>query len=99
VLALDALDRGAAFQAFNLGSETGSSVREVVRAVERVTGTNVPARMGPRRPGDPPRLVASAAAARAALGFAPRLAELETIVETAWRWRREHPAGYAEARS
>lgn len=99
VQAIAALDRGPAFRAFNLGSETGSSVREVVRAVERVTGAKVPAAIGPRRPGDPPRLVASAAAARDALGFAPRFVELETIVETAWRWRREHPGGYPEARA
>jgi UDP-glucose 4-epimerase len=99
VQALDALERGTAFQAFNLGSETGSSVREVVRAVERVTGMKVPATQGPRRPGDPPRLVASSAAARAGLGFAPRFAELETIVGSAYRWRREHPRGYPEARA
>ena len=96
VQALDVSEAGAAFRAFNLGSETGSSVLEVVRAVERVTGRKVETTRGARRPGDPPRLVASAAEARAALGFAPRFAELETIVESAYRWRRQHPRGYHE---
>jgi UDP-glucose-4-epimerase GalE len=94
VLALDLLDDGEAFQAFNLGSEHGHSVREVIDSVERVSGRRVPARVGPRRPGDPPRLVASAARIREAVVFRPRHAELDGIVETALRWRRDHPRGY-----
>jgi UDP-glucose-4-epimerase GalE len=95
VLALGALEGGEAFRAFNLGTETGHSVREVLQAVERVTGRPVPSRMGPRRPGDPPRLVASAASIRRAVGFVPKLASLDAIVETAFRWRVNHPKGYA----
>ena len=82
------------FRAYNLGTGRGHSVREVVDSVKRVTGRDVPAEVGPRRPGDPPVLVAAAERARAELGFAPRWQELDAIVETAARWARDHPAGY-----
>jgi UDP-glucose-4-epimerase GalE len=94
VLALGALDRGEAFAAVNLGTERGQSVREVVSAVERVSRRPVPAKAGPRRAGDPPRLVAAAGKARDLLGFRPQHAELEAIVESALRWRIDHPEGY-----
>ena len=95
VQALEALDRAREpFQALNLGTGRGHSVREVVRAVERVTGRPVPLQVGPRRPGDPPQLVAGPARAAEVLGFRPEHTSLEGIVETACRWRREHPAGY-----
>jgi UDP-glucose-4-epimerase GalE len=93
VLALERLDEGEAFRAFNLGTEMGSSVRQVVDAVARVAEKAVSVRVGPRRPGDPPRLVASAARAQAELGFAARH-DLASIVETTLRWRRDHPNGY-----
>lgn len=95
VLALDALDRGEPFQAFNLGTETGHSVREVIRATEAVAGRPVPARVGPRRDGDPPRLVASARRIREALGFEPAHS-LESAVRTTLEWRRAHPGGYGD---
>lgn len=94
VLALQALDGGEGYRVFNLGTERGHSVREVIAAVERVAGKRVPAEVGPRRPGDPPRLVASAARAREELRFRPAYVELDAIVETAHRWRRDHPEGY-----
>jgi UDP-glucose-4-epimerase GalE len=94
VQALEALERGEAFQAYNLGTGRGHSVREVVDCVGRVLGTPVPHAIGARRAGDPPRLVAAADRARAAFGFAPRFTELGAIVETAARWRRDHPQGY-----
>jgi UDP-glucose 4-epimerase len=97
VLALGRLEAGEPFQAFNLGSEHGHSVREVIETVGRVIGRPVPARVGPRRPGDPPRLVASASRIREAVGFAAEHAELGVIVEGAYRWRREHPSGYGPA--
>jgi UDP-glucose 4-epimerase len=84
----------APFRAYNLGTGRGHSVREVIRSVARVTGREVKAAVGPRRPGDPPVLVASAERARAELGFEPRWTELDAIVETAARWMRDHPAGY-----
>jgi len=88
---------GEPFQAFNLGTGRGHSVREVVGAVERITGGKVPVTVGPRRPGDPPVLVAKADRIRDATGFAPSWLELDAIVDTAARWRRGHPRGY-EAR-
>ncbi len=95
VLALEALERtGDAFQAINLGTGQGHSVREVVAATERVAGREVPLRSGPRRAGDPPRLVASVERGRSVLGFTPRYTELGEIIETALRWRRDHPEGY-----
>jgi UDP-glucose-4-epimerase GalE len=92
------LEGGEPFQAFNLGTGQGRSVREVVRAVERVTGRPVKVTSGARRPGDPPALVAQPDRARAALGFAARWQDLEAIVETTARWRRDHPQGYGGAR-
>jgi UDP-glucose 4-epimerase len=81
------------FRVYNLGTETGHSVREVVEAVGRVTGKPVPVTIGPRRAGDPPKLVASAIRAREELGFKAETS-LEVIVETAARWRKDHPQGY-----
>ncbi|MBM4355393.1 MAG: UDP-glucose 4-epimerase GalE [Deltaproteobacteria bacterium] len=78
----------------NLGTGTGSSNLEVVDAVRRVTGKEVPHRFAPRRPGDAPALVASNAHARKLLGWNPRFTTIESVVETAWKWRVEHPDGY-----
>ncbi|HEX5501556.1 MAG TPA: UDP-glucose 4-epimerase GalE [Thermomicrobiales bacterium] len=93
-LALDQLDRSGA-GVYNLGNGAGYSNREVIATVRQVTGRTIPLRPLPRRPGDPARLVASAERIRCALGWAPRYPDLETIVETAWAWRRRHPRGYA----
>jgi UDP-glucose 4-epimerase len=81
---------------FNLGNGEGYSVREVIQACERVSGRKIPVVEKPRRPGDPPRLVASAAKAIRELGWQPRVPKLEQIVESAWRWHQAHPAGYAD---
>jgi len=97
VLALDAVDRGEPYAAYNLGTGSGVSVREVVKSVERVGGRPVPARVGPRRPGDPPRLVAQADRAARVLGFRPEHSALDAIVLTAYRWREAHPGGYGSA--
>jgi UDP-arabinose 4-epimerase len=86
VQALDYLRDGGTSTALNLGAGRGHSVREVIRAVERVAGGAVPVRDAARREGDPPVLIASAARARQVLNWAPRHSSLETIVETAWRW-------------
>ena len=86
--------RGEPFRAYNLGTGRGHSVREVVEAVARVTGRKVPSETGPRRPGDPPVLVAAASRAREELGFEPEWRELDAIVETAVRWARARPRGY-----
>jgi UDP-glucose 4-epimerase len=81
---------------YNLGNGDGYSVREVVRACEEVTGTRIPASEKPRRPGDPPKLVASAAKAIRELGWKPRFPKLGDIVASAWRWHKAHPQGYAD---
>jgi UDP-glucose 4-epimerase len=78
----------------NLGSGSGHSVRAVIAAVEEVSGRKVPVKEGPRRPGDPPILVAGGGLAGTALGWQPRYPDLRQIIETAWRWHRTHPRGY-----
>jgi UDP-glucose 4-epimerase len=72
----------------NLGSGRGHSVKEVVDAVRRVTGARLEIRIGPRRPGDPPRLVAAIEAAARELGWRPEH-DLDTIVRSAWEWHRQ----------
>ncbi len=95
ILALDRLRGGGASAAYNLGNGRPSSVRDVVAAVERVTGRKVPVQMGPRREGDPAVLFASSDRLKTELGWRPQFEDLATIVETAWRWRATHPQGYA----
>jgi UDP-glucose 4-epimerase len=98
LLALDGLSGGPhRFRAYNLGTGRGHSVREVIRAVEHAVLRRVPTRMGPRRPGDPPALVASPERFAEERGFAPKYPEMHTIVESTLRWRREHPDGYGAA--
>ncbi len=100
VLALAYLERGGASIALNLATGQGHSVREVIAAAERVCGQRIPQREAPRRPGDPPCLVADASLAREVLGWVPRLADLDTIIETAWRWHRHrHAPGGGRATS
>jgi UDP-glucose 4-epimerase len=90
-----ALDKavGGRHDIYNLGSETGYSVRQVVEAARAVTGREIVAIEEGRRAGDPPRLVASGAAARLALGWAPERT-LEDMVRDAWEWHQAHPDGY-----
>jgi UDP-arabinose 4-epimerase len=92
VRALERLLGGAGPMALNLGTGRGRSVREVVEAVERVTGLTVPCRERPRRAGDPPILVADARRARAELGWLPEISDIDTIVATAARWARRPTA-------
>jgi UDP-arabinose 4-epimerase len=89
VAALRYLENGGDSIALNLGTGRGHSVREVLAMVEQVTGRTVPVRIGSRRPGDPPQLVARAHRAREVLGWHAQHSSLRTIVETAWRWRTE----------
>ncbi len=93
-VALTAIDQIGA-RAYNLGTGTGYSNRQVIEAVERVTGRPIPVAPAPRRAGDPARLVAGAGRIREELGWAPRYPELTTMVQTAWDWRRRHLKGYA----
>ena len=95
VLALARIDTlGPDTVAINLGNGAGFSNREVVEAARRVTGHAIPARDAPRRPGDPARLVASADRARAVLGWSPRSTTLESMIESAWVWRRDRARPY-----
>jgi UDP-glucose 4-epimerase len=93
LLALRQLEHGSLV--WNLGNGAGHSVREVIAAVERVSGLSVPYRMAPRRDGDAAVLVAASDRAKAA-GWRPALAELDTIVATAFAWRKAHPEGYGD---
>ncbi len=88
VLALEKQQAGK-LTVYNIGSGTGHSVREVIRTCEEVTGKAIPVQEGPRRPGDPPVLVASAEKLKRELGWVPKFPDLRTIVETAWDWHRK----------
>ncbi len=79
----------------NLGTATGFTVEEVVRAAEAVVGRALPRRTDPRRPGDPAALVASNERARSVLGWEPRRSSLAEMIGSAWRWRQAHRGGYA----
>ena len=96
VRALDALIETDRSGVYNLGTGHPHSVREVIDAVERVTGRKVPWTLAPRRPGDPAVLYASPQKAHAELHWTPRYADLEVIVRTAWDWHRTHPTGYGD---
>jgi len=96
ILALEHLRRGGASEFLNLGNGKGYSVLEVVDTARRLTGRTIPVEMGPRRPGDPAHLVASAERARRVLGWEPAYSDLESIIRTAWEWHLAHPEGYAD---
>ncbi|MDR1656542.1 MAG: UDP-glucose 4-epimerase GalE [Deltaproteobacteria bacterium] len=94
LLALDYLRRGGDSDRFNLGSEKGFSVMEIIRAAESVVGRIIPFSMGSRRAGDPDRLVASSEKARKILGWTPQFTTVEEIIQSAWQWHTTHPQGY-----
>jgi UDP-glucose-4-epimerase GalE len=94
VRALEVVVRTATSNAYNLGTGVPQSVRQVVDAVERVMGCRVPRTTAPRRAGDPAALYAASEKAQTELGWTPRFPDLESIVRTAWAWRRSHPQGY-----
>jgi UDP-glucose 4-epimerase len=90
ILAVEHLLNGGASDQFNVGTGTGRSVREMVQAVEEVTGKKVPYTIGPRREGDPASLVAASDKLRSKLGWKPQYTDLRTIVEHAWNFERKH---------
>jgi UDP-glucose-4-epimerase GalE len=95
LLALDQmLDGTTSLGAINLGTREGASVRDVLQAVERITGMPVPMIEAPRRPGDPPELIADATRARDVLGWDPKRSTLDEMVGSAWEWRMRRPEGY-----
>jgi UDP-glucose 4-epimerase len=93
IRALDVLQQGRSVR-YNVGNGNGYSVREVIEAVQRVSGLPVPYCEGPRRAGDPAVLVASNARLRKETGWQPQHATLDDIVRTAWAWRSTHPQGF-----
>lgn len=97
IQAVEALRNGGASNSYNLGIGQGYSVLEVVESVKRVSGADVPTEIAPRRAGDPPRLVADSQKARSHLDWKPVFTSLDSIVETAWRFKQNHPQGYEEA--
>jgi UDP-glucose 4-epimerase len=95
VLALEKLD-SVSGEGLNVGTGSGHSVREVLETARRVTGCPIPAKAAPRRPGDPPELIASGEKIRRMLGWSPRYSKLETIIQSAWDWKQKDPLGYAK---
>ncbi|MFB3890581.1 MAG: UDP-glucose 4-epimerase GalE [Phycisphaerae bacterium] len=95
LLAAGAIEPGQV-KAYNLGNGEGFSVQEVIKTCRQVTGHKIPAEIAPRRPGDPPRLVASSAKAMAELKWQPRFPYLKEIVGHAWQWHKSHPTGYGK---
>jgi UDP-arabinose 4-epimerase len=90
VLALQAIEKGIAPGAYNLGNGRGFSVRDVINAVERVTRLKVPLVLGGRRAGDPAALVSDASKAHNILGWQPKISDLDEIVRTAWAWHQRY---------
>lgn len=92
ILALFALEKGS--RIYNLGYGAGYSVQEVIEMARQVTGRAIPSEAAPRRPGDPPILIASSDRVMSELGWQPRLSELDVIIKSAWTWHLAHPEGY-----
>ena len=95
ILAMERIEPGKGGW-YNLGNGNGYTVREVIDVARKTTGRKIPAEAGPRRPGDPPELVASSEKIARELGWKPQYPDLETIIETAWRWHEAHPNGYGD---
>ncbi len=96
ILAVDYLKAGNPSTAFNLGSSTGFSNREILEAARKVTNKEIPAEIAPRRGGDPDVLVASSTKAREVLGWKPQFDDISKIIKTAWKWHTLHPEGYQD---
>lgn len=93
ILALEHIQPGSS-KVYNLGTGQGASVRQVIESARIATGRPIKVVEGPRRPGDPPTLIAAADAARRELGWTPRYCDIKEIVASAWRWHSKHPKGY-----
>jgi len=95
LLALERLLEGKPGGTYNLGNGVGYSVRDVVGSVRNVTGKSIPVKISKKRPGDATVLVASSHKVRRELEWHPHYTDLSAIIETAWRWYKKHPNGYA----
>ena len=96
ILALEKLEAGGESGIYNLGNGNGYSVKEVIETMRKVTARKILTIESERRPGDPARLVASSEKITSELGWIPRFPDLETIIQTAWKWHRNHPRGYED---
>ena len=96
IAVFDKLDKPGTALFYNLGTGTPTSVREVIRAVEKVTGKKVPYTEAPRRAGDPPALYADSSKAKQELGWKIKFPDIESIVATAWKWHASHPDGFGK---
>ena len=94
LLAADYLLSGGESDVFNLGNGVGFTVKEVIQAAEEVVGASIPAKIAPRRAGDPAQLVASSDKAKSILGWKPSRYDIHTILSDAWSWHKAHPHGY-----
>jgi len=81
---------------YNLGTGGGASVRDVIDSCRKITGRNIDIVEKPRRPGDPPRLIASSEKIKRELGWQPQFQSLDAIIESAWKWRQKFPRGYED---
>jgi UDP-glucose 4-epimerase len=93
-LALKKLREGGESSIYNLGNGQGFSVKEVVEVARKVTGKDIRAEIVPRRAGDPATLIASSEKIKRELNWKPKYQDIQTIIETAWSWHKEHPQGY-----
>ena len=96
VRALEVMVESGKSGAYNLGTGSPHSVRQVIESVERVTGRRVVWTLAPRRPGDPAALFATPQKAQTELRWSPRFPDLDAIVRTAWTWHQKHPRGYSK---
>jgi UDP-glucose 4-epimerase len=92
ILALEAKQSAC----YNLGTGGGASVREVVECCRKITGIKIPVNEMPRRPGDPPRLIAASEKITRELGWNPKFESLDAIIESAWKWHQKFPRGYED---
>jgi UDP-glucose 4-epimerase len=81
---------------YNLGTGGGASVREVIDSCRKITGKEIPIKEMPRRPGDPPRLIAASEKIKRELGWQPKFQSLDAIIESAWNWHQKFPRGYED---
>jgi UDP-glucose 4-epimerase len=97
VAALNNLDSAReSFNAYNIGTGTGYSVKAIIEACRQITGHDIPEEEANRRPGDPPELVANARKIKRELGWTPKHSNIQTIISSAWRWHQSHPNGFRE---
>ena len=94
IAAFQKLEAPNTFVHYNLGTGKPSSVREILNAVEKVTGLPVPAEEDERRAGDPPSLYADNTKAREELNWEPLFMDVQSLIASAWKWHQSHPNGY-----